>query len=82
MMKMMLDCQMEDTRHLLQKNRDEPIVPIIKPEMNIEQSEEGNYSRTVSQVKPRVVRRNDTEKEIERDGRMYKNFLGAKPPIQ
>ena len=36
-------------------NTDEPTVPIIQPELNIEQSEEENDSSTVSQVEPRVV---------------------------
>ena len=57
-------------------NRDEPTMPNEQPELIPEQSEEGNYSRQVSQVGTQdgLERRND------KDGRMYKNFLGAKPP--
>ena len=50
--------QREEMRQMLQDNRDEPIVPIVQPELNIEQSDEGNYNQTVNQAEPRVVRRN------------------------
>ena len=71
--------QREEMRKLL-LNRDQPTVPIVLPELNEELSEDGNYSHIVSQVGPRVVRRNEPDRRIERYGCMYKNFLGAKQP--
>ena len=53
---------------------------VVQPKVNEELSEEGNYSHIVSQVEPRVVRRNDLDKTIDMDGRMYTNLLGSKPP--
>ena len=61
-------------------NRDEPTVSDVKPKLNEELSKEGNYRRTVSPVGPRVVRRNDSDRNIDRGWHMYKNFLRAKPP--
>ena len=58
MIQMMLDHQIEETRCLLQQDTDEPVMPVEQPELNIEQSDEGNYSQTVSQAEPRVGRRN------------------------
>ena len=80
MIQMMLDRQMEETRLLLQHNMDEPTVPIVQHELNEELSDEGNYSRTRSQVEPQVVKRNDPDRRIDKDGCIYKNFMGAKPP--
>ena len=34
MIQLMLDRQMEETRHLLQNNKDEPTIPIEQPELN------------------------------------------------
>ena len=61
-------------------NRYEPTIPVVQLEMDEELSEEGNYNHMVSQAEPRVVRRNDPDIEIDRDGSMYNKFLGAKPP--
>ena len=80
MIQMMLDRQMEETRRLLQQNREEVSLQVEEPEVNGGHSEGGNYSGTVGRAEPPVVERNDPERERNRDGRMYKNFLGAKPP--
>ena len=48
MIRAMLAEQREEMRQML--NRDEPTMPIEQPELIPEQSEEGNYSRQVSQV--------------------------------
>ena len=80
MIRAMLAEQREEMRQMLHNNRDEPIIPIEEPELIPEQSEEGNNSRMVSQVGTQEERRNDPERRNNKDGRMYKNFLGAKPP--
>ena len=60
--------QKEEMRKILLCNRDEPTMLVVQPKLNEELSEEGNYNRIVSQVGPRVVRRNDPDKRIDRDG--------------
>ena len=80
MIQMVLDHQMEETRLPLQQNRDEPTVPIVQPELKDRQSEEGNYSRTVSQVEPRVARRNQPNGGNDGCGCKYKDFMASKPP--
>ena len=42
-------------------NGREPTEFVEQPELNIEQSEEGNYSRTISRVEHQVVRRNNLD---------------------
>lgn len=49
--------------------------PIVKPELNEEQSKEGSYSRTVDQAKAQRVRRNNPNEEIERNECKYKDFM-------
>ena len=78
MIRAMLAEQREEMRRML--NRDEPTTPIEQPELIPEQSEEGNYSRQVSQVGTQGEQRDGPEGRNNKDGRMYKNFLGAKPP--
>ncbi|KAL7618843.1 hypothetical protein Lser_V15G00012 [Lactuca serriola] len=80
MIRAMLAEQREEMRQMLHNNRDEPVIPIEEPELIPEQSEEGNNSRMVSQVGTQEERRNDPKRRNNKDGRMYKNFLGAKPP--
>ena len=80
MIQAMMDEQREEMKQLLLNNRSEPSIPVEQPELNDGQSEEGNYSRTISQVEPTVAERNNLKKEVNRDERMYKNFLGTKPP--
>lgn len=41
---------------MLRDNMDEPTAPVMQCELEQKQSVEGNYSRTVSQVEPQVVR--------------------------
>ena len=65
---------------MLHENRDKTIIPIEQPELIPEQSEEGNNSRPMSQVRTQGERRNDPERGNNKDGHMYKNFLGVKPP--
>ena len=71
---------MEETRRLLQQNREERTVPIEQPELNDGQSEGRNYSGTVGQDNPPIVRRNDQDRG--NDGRRckYKDFMASKPP--
>ena len=52
----MLDCQMEETRCLLQQNREEPSMSIEQPELNEGHSEGGNFDATVGQANPPIVR--------------------------
>ena len=78
MVRAMLAEQREEMRRM--SNRDEPTMPTEQPELIPEQSEEGNYSRQVSQVGTQGERRDGPERRNDKDGRMYKNFLGAKPP--
>ena len=78
MIQMVLDHQMEETRLPLQQNRDEPTVPIVQPELKDRQSEEGNYSRTVSQVEPRVARRNQPNGGNDGSECKYKDFMAFK----
>ena len=54
----MMARQMEEMRQMLRNYRDDPTMPIVQPELNEGQSEEGNYSQTVSQTEPKVVRKN------------------------
>ena len=79
MIQEMMAEQREEMRQLLLNNRSEPSMPVEQPELNDRRSEEGNYSRTFSQVEPIVAERNNPEREINRDGCMYKSFLSAKP---
>ena len=54
----MLDRQMEETRRLLQQNREEATIQVKQPELNEGQTKEGNYSGTVGQANPPIVRQN------------------------
>ena len=74
MIRAMLAEQREEMRRML--NRDEPTVHVEPTEPVPEQSEEGNYSRQVSQLGTQ----DGPKRRNYKDGRMYKNFLGAKPP--
>lgn len=80
MIQAMLAEQREEMRRMLHENRDEPTIHVEPTEPVPEQSEEGNYSRQVSQVGTQGERRDVLEGRNNKDGRMYKNFLGAKPP--
>ena len=77
---MMLDRQMEETRHMLQQNHEEPSMLIEQPELNERHSEGGNFSGTVGQANPRIVRK--INKDGGNDGRWckYKDFMASKPP--
>ena len=75
MIQAMLDRQMEETRRLLQQNREEATIQIEQPELNEGQTEEGNNSGTVGQVNPPIVRQNNQDDGVERNGCKYKNFL-------
>ncbi|KAL7582700.1 hypothetical protein Lser_V15G42899 [Lactuca serriola] len=78
MIRAMMAKQREQMRQML-LNRDEPTVPIVQPELNEGQSEEGNFNRTVSQTEPPVVRRNNQDEGIKRNGRKYKDSTTCKP---
>ena len=52
MIQTMMDEQREEMRQMLRNNRNEPTTPIMQPDLNEKQSEEGNYSRIVSQAEP------------------------------
>ncbi|XP_052622666.1 glycine-rich protein 2-like [Lactuca sativa] len=66
--KAMMVKQREEMRQLLLNNKSEPSIPVKQPELNDDQSEEGNYSRSVGQTEPLVVRRNNHEDGVERNG--------------
>ena len=75
--------QRQEMRQLIRENGIEPTMPIEKPDLNMKQSKEGNYSMTISQAEPQVVRRDNPERKNEgNDGCKckYKDFMGAKPP--
>ena len=55
----------EEMRKMLLNNINEPPMPVKQPKLNGGQSEEGNYSRTVSEVEPPIKRRNNMEREID-----------------
>ena len=80
MIQAMLAEQREELRRMLHENRDEPIIHVEPTEPVPEPSEEGNYSRQVSQVGTQGEQRDGPEGRNNKDGWMYKNFLGAKPP--
>ena len=78
MMRAMLAEQREEMRRMMQENRDEATVPIVQQEPILEQSEEGNYSRSVGQADPPVNRRNGQDDVVERNRCKYKDFLTCK----
>ena len=78
MIRAMIVEQRKEMRKML-LSRDEPIVPVIQPELNEELSGEGKYSPIVSQVEPRVVRRNNQDEGIQRNGCNYKDLTTCKP---
>lgn len=59
-------------------NRKEPTVPIVQPELNEGHSEEGDYSRTMSQVEPQMFRGNNTDEGVDKNGCKYKKFMTCK----
>lgn len=54
-------------------------MPIVEPELNEGHSEEGYYSRTVSQAKPQIFIGNNMDEGVDRNGCKYKNFMTCKP---
>ena len=56
MIQTMLDRQMEETRRLLQQNLEELSLRVEDPELNEGHSEGGNFSRSVGQANPPIVR--------------------------
>ena len=60
---------------MIQQNREETTIQIEQPELNEGQTEEENYSGTVGQADPPVIRRNNQDDEVERNGCKYKDFL-------
>ena len=79
LMQAKLDWQIEETRRILRENKDEPIAPVVQPNLNEEQSEEGNYSWIVSQVEPRVVRIKQPNGGNNGYVWKYKDFRASKP---
>ena len=53
---------------------------IFRDVTNEELSNEGNYSWTVSQANPRVVRRNETNGGNDGHGCKYKDLMASKQP--
>lgn len=80
MIQAMLDRQMEETRRLLQQNPEEATIRIEQPELNEGQTEEGNYSGTVGQANPPIVRQNRQDGENDGRGCKYKDSMASKPP--
>lgn len=79
MIKSFLVVQKEEMRQFIQENRREPSVLVVQPELNEGKSEERNYSGTMSQVEPQVIRRNDTNEGADRNECKYKDFINFKP---
>ena len=61
MIQAMLNNQMEETRRLIRQNREELSIRVEEPEVNGGHSEGGNYSGTVGQANPPIVRRNNQD---------------------
>ena len=80
MIQAMLDRQMEETRRLLQQNREEATIQIERPELNEGQTEEGNYNGTVGQANPPMVKQNHQDGGNDGRGCKYKDFMASKPP--
>lgn len=80
MMKDMLDRPMEETRQLLRENKDERTAPVVQSELNKEQFEEENRSRTVGQLEPQRNKRNDVEEDVDRNGCNYEDFMASEYP--
>ncbi|KAL7594215.1 hypothetical protein Lser_V15G28366 [Lactuca serriola] len=80
MIQTMLDCQMEETRCLLQQNGEEPSMSIEQPELNEGHSEGGNFSGTVGQANPPIVRKVNQDGGNNGCGCKYKDFMASKPP--
>ena len=69
----------EGMRQLIRENEREPTMPIVQPELNEEMVEEGNYSQTVSQSEPPLVRRNQPDSGNDGCECKYKDFMASKP---
>lgn len=75
--------QKEEMGQLICENGREHTTPVEQADLNIEQFEEGNYTRIVSQVELQVVRRINPKGGNEGNdghGCKYKDFIVAKPP--
>ena len=59
MIQTMLDRQMDETRRLLQQNREELSIRVEEPELNEGHSEGGNFSGSVGQANPPIVRQDN-----------------------
>ena len=51
-----------------------PTPPVMQHGLEEEQSEKGNYSRTVSQTEPQKIRRNNPDDMVEITGCKYMDF--------
>ena len=80
MIQAMLNNQMEETRRLIRQNREELSIQVEEPEVNGGQSEGGNYSGTVGQANPPIVRQNNQDGGNDGRGCKYKDFMASKPP--
>ena len=71
-------------RKMLLNNKDEPSMPVEKSGLNDGQSEEGSYCRTVGQAELPVIRRNNQDEGVKRNGCKYKDFItcGCKGKLQ
>ena len=69
----------EEMRQILRNNWYEPTILVVQPNMDEEQSEEGNYSRTASQDELCVIRRNQPIEGDDGCGCKYKDFMTSKP---
>ena len=76
----MLDRQMDETRRLLQQNREEISMLIEQPELTEEHSEGGNFSGIVGQASPLMVRQVNLDGGNDGRGCKYKDFMASKPP--
>ena len=80
MIQAMLNNQMEETRRLIRQNREELSIRVEEPEVNGGHSEGGNYSGTVGQANPPIVRQNNQDRGNDGRGCKYKDFMASKPP--
>ena len=79
MIQTMLDRQMDETRRLLQQNREELSIRVEEPELNEGHSEGGNFSGSIGQANPPIVRQDNHEGRNDGMGCKYKDFLTCKP---
>lgn len=71
----MLDEHIKEIRKLFQGNRKNTTL-VIEPLLNEGQSNEGDY---IGNVELSMVRKNDSEKQVNKEGCKYEEFMASQP---